>query len=142
MKRILMAMLALWLSPCLWAADLEIEVHSARNDKGTMNFYLYHEKDAASFLKDGFQGFACKVYSPIQGGKAVAKCPDLAPGVYALSLFHDENTNFNFDLNFVGLPKEGYGFSNNLKPLGAPKFAEAQFKIGAEPIKLTIKCLY
>jgi len=143
MKYFLAFLVALVWGSSLVAADLEFEVQGTRNNKGTLNFYLYHEKDAASFLKDGFQGFVCKVYSPIQGGRATAACTNVPPGTYALSFFHDENSNTNFDLNWAGLPAEGYGFSNNFKPkLRAPKFNEVSFTVGSEPIRMSLECLY
>jgi len=40
---------------------------------------------------------------------------DLHDGVYAVSVFHDENENQKLDKDFVGIPKEGYGASNNPK---------------------------
>ena len=38
------------------------------------------------------------------------------PGKYALVCYHDENSNGKFDENMLGMPKEGYCFSNNVKP--------------------------
>ena len=54
---------------------------------------------------------------------------DLAPGIYAIALVHDENANGKMDLAIM-IPREGYGFSRNaMGSLGPPKFAAAQFGI-------------
>jgi uncharacterized protein (DUF2141 family) len=52
------------------------------------------------------------------------KVPD---GRYALAVYHDENLNGKLDTSPVGIPREGYGFSNNPKVPGKPKFEQAAF---------------
>ncbi|MEP7222669.1 MAG: DUF2141 domain-containing protein [Novosphingobium sp.] len=52
------------------------------------------------------------------------------PGVYALALYHDENANQKFDRSGLGLPTEGYGFSNNPTTLmGLPNFNSVRLGI-------------
>ena len=48
-------------------------------------------------------------------------------GRYALAVYHDENLNGRLDASPVGIPREGYGFSNNPKVPGRPKFEQAAF---------------
>lgn len=66
---------------------------------------------------------------PIANGTARIVLTGLAPGSYAVSVFHDANANSKLD-TFMGIPKEGYGFSRNpaFKPR-APRFAEAQIDL-------------
>ena len=66
---------------------------------------------------------------PIKGGQAVTEFDGLAPGTYAVSVFHDANGNGKLD-RFAGIPREGYGFSRNpgFKPR-APKFSEAEITV-------------
>jgi uncharacterized protein (DUF2141 family) len=57
-----------------------------------------------------------------------ARCDfeDIPPGTYALAVIHDENMNGKLDTNWLGIPKEGYGFSNAVKAMrGAPTRSEA-----------------
>ena len=42
--------------------------------------------------------------------------PTLPPGTYAIKMFQDVNRNETFDFNWLGIPSERYGFSNNAKP--------------------------
>ncbi len=52
----------------------------------------------------------------------------LPPGDYAISIVHDLNTNGVLDTNFIGIPKEPFGFSNNPRlKFGPPSFTEAKF---------------
>ncbi len=65
---------------------------------------------------------------PVEG--AILKChfPDLPVGQYAIAIYHDKNSNEQFDTNFMGLPKEGYGFSNDVMGrFGPPSFSAAGF---------------
>ena len=54
----------------------------------------------------------------------------ISPGKYAIQFFHDENENQKLDLNLIGIPKESYGSSNDVKPvLGPPKFEKMLFNL-------------
>jgi uncharacterized protein (DUF2141 family) len=79
----------------------------------------------------------------ISGKKSTVKLAGYEPGTYALSVFHDENNNGELDTNFIGIPKEGVGASNNPKGrMGPPKFKDAAFELGAEDLRHRIKLTY
>ncbi len=64
-------------------------------------------------------------------------------GKYAFVMFHDENANGEFDFNSLGMPKEGYAFSNNVRPLfSAPSFKAAAFDYPGGNLSLTIEMRY
>jgi uncharacterized protein (DUF2141 family) len=68
---------------------------------------------------------------------------DIASGTYALAVIHDENSNGKLDTNWLGIPTEGYGFSNDAKALlGAPSFAAANFAYDGRNLELTSRLLY
>jgi uncharacterized protein (DUF2141 family) len=53
---------------------------------------------------------------------------DLPEGQYSVRIFHDENNNRKMDTNFMGLPKEGWAMSNNVKAnFGPPSFEKSVF---------------
>jgi len=55
---------------------------------------------------------------------------NIPAGSYAVAIFHDENSDGVCNTNFLGIPEEGYGFSNNIKPLlSAPTFDEAKVSV-------------
>jgi len=65
---------------------------------------------------------------------------NIPPGKYAVSIFLDENENDKMDTNFLGIPKEQYGFSNNILPATrAAHFSEAVFEIKDKSIEIPIR---
>jgi len=55
---------------------------------------------------------------------------DVAPGDYAAFAFHDADADGRLETNFIGMPKEGVGASNNAKGrMGPPSFAQARFAV-------------
>lgn len=64
---------------------------------------------------------------------------NLKSGKYAVSVMNDQNGNKTLDKNLIGIPKEEWGVSNNIRPtLRAPKFEEAAFEMD-EKSDLTLK---
>ena len=73
-------------------------------------------------------------------GEVLATFKDLSFGTYGLSLYHDVNGNGELDTNFMGIPKEPYGFSNNARgTFGPPKYTAAQFEYTKSGQQVTIK---
>ena len=55
---------------------------------------------------------------------------EVPPGVYAVAVYHDANSNGKLDANFLGIPKEGYGVSNDVRPrFRPPRFSEARVMV-------------
>jgi uncharacterized protein (DUF2141 family) len=66
----------------------------------------------------------------------------VAPGRYAISLFHDENGNHRLDKHLM-IPREGYGFSRDAPVrFSPPRFAQAAFAVDAGPARQTIRMRY
>jgi uncharacterized protein (DUF2141 family) len=106
------------------------------------------EVDCALFgTADGFPGDPSKAgkttKSKIENGQAVCIFGGVAPGDYGVSVFHDENGNGKLDRNFMGMPKEGVGASNDaVGHFGPPKFDDARFTYKGGPQTLTIHVTY
>lgn len=65
---------------------------------------------------------------------------DIPHGRYAIAVFLDENDNYALDKNAFGIPKEKYGFSNNILPLFRPAtYKEAAFELHDKESVITIK---
>ena len=74
-----------------------------------------------------------------------ARCDfeDIPPGTYALAVIHDENSNGKLDTNWLGIPTEGYGFSNDARGLlGPPTFLAASFSYNGRSVELPISLHY
>ncbi len=106
------------------------------------------EVDCALFgSAQGFPGDSGKAIkttkSKIENGQGVCTFSGVAPGDYAGSVFHDENGNGKLDRNFMGMPKEGVGASNDAAGrFGPPKFDDARFSYKGGPQSLTIHVRY
>ena len=67
---------------------------------------------------------------------------NLKPGKYAIRYYHDENLDGHLDSNFIGMPTEGYGYSNNAKgKYGEPPFKDQIFRLTADT-KLVLEPYY
>ena len=84
--------------------------------------------------EDGFPGIPSNAVQSVNGtvanreGSCVFK--GLTPGTYAVSTFHDANSNGKLDKNVLGIPKERYGFSRDAsRPFGPPRFDEASIDV-------------
>jgi uncharacterized protein (DUF2141 family) len=65
------------------------------------------------------------------------------PGVYALAVYHDANSNGKFDRTALGLPAEGYGFSNNPAIwFGPPSFNAVKFTVARSGLRTGIRMKY
>ena len=115
------------------AAGIKVEVTGFRNENGKLGCSLF--KGPEGFPRDGSKVFR-HMWAPIQGGRGECFFAGVPAGDYAVSVFHDENNNGKFDMNWMGMPLEGYGFSNNVKPiLKAPSFDDCEFHYDGTSIK-------
>jgi uncharacterized protein (DUF2141 family) len=87
---------------------------------------------------------ALKRTSVTANAGAVCTFSDLPAGTYAIAVFHDENDNGVLDTNFAGMPREGYGFSNNHRyTLHPASFEESRFElVGRAAVELHIGLKY
>jgi len=112
-------------------SEFEVEMVKLRNNKGTVALELV-DKDNKTVK--GIKG-------KIVDKKSTILIEGLKDGKYAIRYFHDENSNDELDMNFLGIPKEGYGFSNDAYGKFGPKdFEEWIFTVSdTTKIKLTTK---
>lgn len=109
------------------AAELAVNVHDIRAQTGTLRVALVNTTAA-------WDGKAAPVQAQQarpQDDSAHFTFKDLPAGDYAVLLTHDENDNGKLDTNLVGMPVEGYGFSNNPQVMRKPTFDEARFSVPA-----------
>ena len=105
---------------------IRAHIEGLHSDRGQVVCALFAAAD--DFPKEIDRAFA-RVATQIMSGRATCEFPGLPVGVYAVSVFHDENLNGRLDTNWLGIPREGVGASNNPKPrMGPPKFAAAKFQ--------------
>jgi uncharacterized protein (DUF2141 family) len=106
------------------AADLTVNISDVSQGKGHIMVGLYSGADAFS---QGITSFGSRVKADNEQEQVVFK--DVPAGEYAIKIYQDENSNQKLDFNFIGIPKEGYGFSNNVGRFGRPEYQEAKFTV-------------
>ena len=115
-----------------------IEVTSIKKWEGQIYIALF--KPGSKFPEAGHQ-FVGKVI-PVSSNIFVIADFELPAGEYAAAVFQDLNGNKKLDTNFLGIPKEPYAFSHNIKPkFSPPKFEECKFKVGATNLNLRINLI-
>ena len=152
-KLVLLPVLLLWFvgqaaqaesPPACDASDpnqvrLQISVSGMRSTEGTVGITIY--PDEPSHFLDGAYKLA-RQYLPVTLPVVHACFAFAAAGYYAVALFHDENNNGHFDTSWLGIPEEGYGFSNNPKLfLGPPDLSQVRIvaHAGDNPIAIQLK---
>lgn len=116
------------------AAELTVKLHGIRVQTGLLKVALVDSQEA-------WDGKAAPVQAdgaPAQGEAATFLFKDLKPGHYAVMITHDENSNGKLDTNVIGMPLEGYGFSNNPQVMRKPTWDEARFQITDSNVAIDI----
>jgi uncharacterized protein (DUF2141 family) len=122
-------------------ASLRVQVKGVRSDSGVVRVLLF----------DGPEGYPTEPgkalrtrASPISKGEVVVVFEGLGAGTYALFAFHDEDGNGKLRSNFIGMPKEGVGASNNAKGrAGPPSFKAASVEVtgGERSVSFSLRYL-
>jgi uncharacterized protein (DUF2141 family) len=121
------------------AETLVITVRNIHSSDGDIHVALYNSKE--TFLADG--GTLVSQAQAARQGEISFTFADLAPGTYAAAAYHDENRSGDFDTNFLGMPREGYGFSNGAKAgLGPPDFADASVPLSTITAQTNLELNY
>ena len=111
------------------SVTLQVRVEGFENVDGAAGIAVWNQ--AQGFPED-IEHAVATTYATIRDGVAMARFDQLEPGTYAITVYHDRNANRRFDKNWLGMPKEDWGVSNNVRPrLRAPRFNEAMMTVGA-----------
>jgi uncharacterized protein (DUF2141 family) len=117
-----------------------VTIEKVRNSNGTIKVELY-SGDGKKELKKSKKIARTRVKAQRGETKLCLNAPSV--GNYAIALYHDENNNKKLDRNFIGIPREGFGFSNNPPVrLGMPAQKEVRFKVEPIAINLRISVVY
>jgi uncharacterized protein (DUF2141 family) len=129
--RTLIATLLLTSTPAALADGPNLRVVGTGIEGSAGSFIVWVYQDADTWLSDRWR---TQKVLPVTGNSRNGEITvelTLPPGEYALSVFHDVNDDGKLERNFIGLPKEPAGLSNNLRPkFGPPRFKDAKFSVG------------
>ena len=116
-------------------ADLTVRIENVSAKGGTMRLGIYAKDAYDSNSTDAVAALDLPATAPVQ---EVAFAP-VPPGVYAVQVYQDLNSNGQMDYNWAGLPIEPYGFSRDARPLIAkPAFALVKVTLNAGKNSITI----
>jgi len=118
------------------AATVQVTIAGVTSDKGVVQVAVC---DEANYRKD------CRLTAtvPARTGAVTVDVPNVPSGTWAVLAYHDENGNKKLDTNFVGMPTEGYGFSNGAKArFGPPSFKDAAIAVGEGNVPATVTLKY
>jgi len=108
---------------------LQLTVNNVKNNQGVVRVLLFKGPEGFPDVVEKAHGNASV---KIENGKAKITFENLPEGTYALSVFHDSQNTGKLRTNAFGVPRDGYGFSNNATgTFGPPSFEKAAFKVTA-----------
>ncbi len=113
---------------------IEVSMSGFESNKGKAMEGLFVEED--TFLRNPEITLSSKIIN----NKSEAIFTDIPDGVYAISVYHDENDNDELDLIMGVFPKEDNGTSNNPDTVfGPPKWKDSIFEVkGGEVVHFDI----
>ena len=139
MRRLAATLLAIpLLAAAAPTAAVEVALSGLRNHRGTVHACL--TRNPKYFPDCKKDPLALKQTIQADGGHV--KFRDIPPGRYALSVFHDENSNHKLD-TFLGIPREGFGFSRNpVIRVGPPRFDKVSIELTPGLARASIRMQY
>ncbi len=132
-----LACLALFAAQTALAGDLEVRLDGLRSADGDARIALHRRVDGVKF-PDG-AGVVAAISRRAVAGSMRVVFTDLPPGDYAVAAFHDADGDGELATNLLGMPTEGYGFSNGARGfMGPPRFDAATVTVGQEAGLLSV----
>jgi uncharacterized protein (DUF2141 family) len=124
--------------PC---PGIHVKILNIRNRNGTVGCALFDSPEG--FPRDYLLSAQNVMVIKVRYTQARCDFEAIPPGTYALAVIHDENSNGKLDTDWLGIPTEGYGFSNDAKAaVGTPSFSAASFSYDGQTLDMTISLHY
>jgi uncharacterized protein (DUF2141 family) len=121
------AFILLSATPTPTTYSLTVKITNISSTKGLVEIGLYNSSSAFPKVGETYKKVRVK---PSSDYTCTYTFKGLPSGNYAFAIYHDVNSNDECDVNFLGVPTESYGFSNNVVPTwSAPTFNECSFKM-------------
>ena len=120
------------------AAEINVSIESVRNIKGMLHLCLTANP---RYFPDCSSDRSAVKKSVAASNKAV-RLGNIVPGRYAVTVFHDENSNHKLDTT-LGIPREGFGFSRNPKVrFGPPRYRQVDIDLRSGLARHTVRMQY
>lgn len=131
-------LLFIFFASYIQAQSIPVAITGVRSQKGIIMINVF--KDQVSYEKEQpFKKFTFDKHSLDKGVMTVKLSLD--PGVYGITMVDDENENGKIDKNLIGMPKEGFGFSNFfLEKMKKPSFQDFKVDLNTNAsVKIRVK---
>jgi len=120
---------------------IHVKILDIKNSAGVVACALFETPEG--FPTEFMHSATNIIMTKVQDTQARCDFVDTPPGTYALVVIHDENMDGKLGTNWMGVPTEGYGFSDDAKAsLSAPSFEAARFSYDGRNLDLTISLNY
>jgi uncharacterized protein (DUF2141 family) len=118
---------------------LSVQFNNIRSKEGKLYIFIYNYEN--QYPDNPYRYYEVRK-NQIRNSKLLVNIPKLEKGKYALSILDDENSNDDLDM-FLGIPTEGYAFSNNVKPfLSMPNYHDLLFEVNSKHQLLKLDMRY
>ena len=129
-------LLSTFISEPQTGGDLELIIKNAKSNKGVIQILIFNKED-------GFPEIHHKAFKamslPVSNLSAKVILENLPSGNYAISVFHDEDSDGKMKKNNFGIPIDNYGFSNNpTLNFGPPSFSKCAVQVKNSTVKVEI----
>ena len=105
--------------------NITVKVVDLRSNDGKVGLTLFNAEEGFPSEPDNA---IAKKYIEIKDKTAQATFENVAEGKYAIAVYHDEDEDGEIETNWIGIPKEGTGSSNNPKSrMGPPRYKDCEF---------------
>lgn len=140
MKKLITAILFVILTASGYAGNtgvIKLDVYNVDPNAGKIRIGLY--QNAEEFEDPEAKPYKWKALEPT-GEKMHVRFENIPHGTYAVAIYQDENNNDKLDKNFIGLPTENYGFSNNFtSKTRKPDFEEIAMTLDSDVLYFKVK---
>ena len=111
-----------------------VKIENLKSDKGVLIIALFNSEE--SYLKKDYK----RLIVDAKNIKESVVFENVPQGIYSASIIHDENENGELDKNWIGIPKESFGFTKkSLGVMGPPSFKETCFEVKDKETSVLIK---
>ncbi|MEO1018854.1 MAG: DUF2141 domain-containing protein [Pseudomonadota bacterium] len=120
-----------------WGSELVVEVSGIEADEGEVGCALHDDPEKFPMESSA----ANEVWLDAKTTGVQCRFEGLTPGRYAVAISQDFNGNRETDTNWIGMPTEPWGVSNNVRPLlRAPRFDEAAVEVAdGEAVRIAVE---
>jgi len=137
MKRLMMVAVLLTATG-IQAGELTLELSGKEIAGKQVRLAVCSSSETGKFPVD--EKLCRRVIAEAASDRLKVEVHDLPPGKYVVTSYVDNNRNGRLDKNFLGIPQEKYGFSNDARSrFGPPDFADAEFEVGTSAVSRSIQ---